>query len=54
MNRRLFVSQTSDGIKEAFEEKSELSTAHYKSGTVVYEAPSNVEPLCPAVPRPSG
>lgn len=36
MIRRLFVSQTTDGIKEAFEGKCKLSTAHYKSGRVIY------------------
>lgn len=42
MKGRLFVSQTSDGIKEAFEERSELSTAHYKSGGVLYNAPPQI------------
>lgn len=33
---RLFVSQATDAIKEAFEEKRKLSAARYESGGVTY------------------
>lgn len=48
---RLFVSQATDAIKEAFEEKRKLSAARYESGGVTYNTRLITCELCDAEGR---